>query len=119
MSEPSSRATARFVLIFCTLAMAISLSACGPASVPAGPGAGAPDAGDVPDGGEIPEAGDAAPPEGPPAFPGAVGWAARTLGGRGGAILRVTTLELSGPGSLAEALGRTGPRIIVFEVGGV
>jgi pectate lyase len=119
MSEPNSRASARFVLIFCTLATAISSSACGPASAPAVPAAGAPDAGDVPDGAEIPEAGDAAPPEGPPAFPGAVGWAARTLGGRGGAILRVTTLELSGPGSLAEALGRSGPRIIVFEVGGV
>lgn len=53
------------------------------------------------------------------AFPGAVGWARTTPGGRGGAILRVTTLAPDGPGSLAAALGETGPRIIVFEVGGV
>ncbi|HEY3594030.1 MAG TPA: right-handed parallel beta-helix repeat-containing protein [Polyangiaceae bacterium] len=53
------------------------------------------------------------------AFPGAVGWAATTPGGRGGAILRVTTLDGDGPGSLAEALAASGPRIVVFEVGGV
>jgi hypothetical protein len=47
------------------------------------------------------------------------GWAAGTLGGRGGQILRVTTLSASGPGSLAEALATPGPRIVVFEVGGV
>jgi pectate lyase len=54
-----------------------------------------------------------------PAFPGAVGWAASTPGGRGGAILRVTTLSADGPGSLQAALATVGPRIIVFEVGGV
>jgi pectate lyase len=53
------------------------------------------------------------------AFPGAQGWAAHTPGGRGGRIIRVTTLEASGPGSFAEALAASGPRIIVFEVGGV
>ncbi|HWS25134.1 MAG TPA: hypothetical protein VN259_01045 [Xanthomonadales bacterium] len=53
------------------------------------------------------------------AFPGALGWAAHTPGGRGGKLLRVTTLATSGPGSLAEALAHPGPRIIVFEVGGV
>lgn len=53
------------------------------------------------------------------AFPGAVGWAASTPGGRGGAIVRVTTLDASGPGSLAAALAQSGPRIVVFEVGGV
>jgi hypothetical protein len=47
------------------------------------------------------------------------GWAQQTVGGRGGQLLRVTTLAATGPGSLAEALGRVGPRIIVFEVGGV
>jgi pectate lyase len=66
----------------------------------------------------------AAPPEGAaarasPAFPGAQGWAARTPGGRGGKILRVTTLEAAGPGSLAQAIATPGPRIVVFEVGGV
>ena len=53
------------------------------------------------------------------AFPGAQGWAATTPGGRGGAILRVTTLAATGPGSFMEALNTKGPRIIVFEVGGV
>lgn len=42
-----------------------------------------------------------------------------TRGGQGGAIVRVTTLAASGPGSLAEALARAEPRLIVFEVGGV
>jgi hypothetical protein len=54
-----------------------------------------------------------------PAFPGAQGWAAHTPGGRGGQILRVTTLAAEGPGSLIEALRATGPRIVVFEVAGV
>ena len=53
------------------------------------------------------------------AFPGAVGWAAHTPGGRGGQILRVTTLNPDGPGSFLEAVRTKGPRIIVFEVGGV
>lgn len=55
----------------------------------------------------------------PPAFPGAQGWAAHTPGGRGGRLMRVTTLKPSGPGSLGEALQASGPRIVVFEVGGV
>lgn len=54
-----------------------------------------------------------------PAFPGAQGWAARTPGGRGGRILRVTTLAPTGPGSLTAAVAAQGPRIVVFEVGGV
>lgn len=54
-----------------------------------------------------------------PAFPGAVGWAADTPGGRGGRIIRVTTLAAEGPGSFKAALEEKGPRIIVFEVGGV
>lgn len=53
------------------------------------------------------------------AFPGAVGPAAATPGGRGGKILRVTTLAPDGPGSLKAAIETPGPRIIVFEVGGV
>lgn len=53
------------------------------------------------------------------AFPGAEGWAAFTPGGRGGRILRVTTLNPTGPGSFDEAVRTRGPRIIVFEVGGV
>jgi pectate lyase len=53
------------------------------------------------------------------AFPGAVGWAADTAGGRGGRIIRVTSLAADGPGSLRAALDAKGPRIIVFEVGGI
>ena len=54
-----------------------------------------------------------------PAFPGAVGWAAATPGGRGGRIIRVTTLAPDGPGSFKAALEAKGRRIIVFEVGGL
>ena len=40
-------------------------------------------------------------------------------GGRGGRIIRVTTLAPEGPGSFTEAVKAKGPRIVVFEVGGV
>lgn len=53
------------------------------------------------------------------AFPGAVGWAAQTAGGRGGAIIRVTNLDADGPGSFKAAVEAKGPRIVVFEVGGI
>jgi pectate lyase len=53
------------------------------------------------------------------AFPPFLGWAAQTPGGRGGQIIKVTTLAADGPGSLKAALDATGPRIVVFEVGGV
>jgi hypothetical protein len=53
------------------------------------------------------------------AFPGAVGWAAETPGGRGGRIIRVTNLDASGPGSFRAAVEARGPRIVVFEVAGV
>lgn len=42
-----------------------------------------------------------------------------TQGGAGGRVIRVTTLAKDGPGSLAAAIKAKGPRIIVFEVGGV
>lgn len=42
-----------------------------------------------------------------------------TQGGAGGRIIRVTSLDASGPGTLREALDAAGPRIIVFEIGGV
>nr|WP_022681851.1 pectate lyase [Sphingobium bisphenolivorans] len=64
-------------------------------------------------------AASAAPAPARPAFPGAVGWAAETPGGRGGRIIRVTTLAADGPGSFKSAIEAKGPRIIVFEVGGV
>ncbi len=55
----------------------------------------------------------------PLAFPGAMGAAATTPGGRGGEIVRVTTLSPTGPGSFSEAVRKPGKRIVVFEVGGV
>ncbi|MGF7172048.1 hypothetical protein FHS91_003752 [Sphingobium xanthum] len=42
-----------------------------------------------------------------------------TRGGAGGRIIRVTTLAKDGPGSLKAAIEAKGPRIVVFEVGGV
>ena len=45
------------------------------------------------------------------------GWT-DTRGGDGGKVIRVTTLDAGGPGSLAEALSTDGPRVIEFAVGG-
>ena len=53
------------------------------------------------------------------AFPGAEGWGAASRGGRGGRVIKVTNLNASGPGSLADACDAEGPRIVVFEVSGV
>lgn len=54
-----------------------------------------------------------------PAFPGAEGYGAYTVGGRGGDIYHVTTLNSTGPGSLYEGITTgTSPRTIVFDVAG-
>jgi pectate lyase len=116
----------------------IGACGCDSSSPTAAPGPAAPASDAAPDVTEVPDSGgaepdperdagiDNSPPEtggfdagvGPP-FPGAIGWGAKTPGGRGGQVIRVTTLAINGPGSLTNALAATGPRIIVFEVGGV
>ncbi|KAL2816671.1 pectin lyase fold/virulence factor [Aspergillus granulosus] len=55
------------------------------------------------------------------AFPGAEGYGRFARGGRGGKIVKVTSLDDSEePGTLRHALTiETGPRIVIFDVGGV
>jgi hypothetical protein len=58
-----------------------------------------------------------------PVIPGGEGFGMETPAGSGpdrsgGAILHVTTLADSGPGSLREAVEASGPRIVVFDVSG-
>ncbi len=52
------------------------------------------------------------------AFPGAEGHGRFSLGGRGGSVLFVNSLEDSGPGSLRAAVDARGARTVVFEVAG-
>jgi pectate lyase len=53
------------------------------------------------------------------AFPGAEGYGKYSQGGRGGAIIAVTSLADSGPGSLRACMEATGPRNCVFKIGGI
>lgn len=58
-----------------------------------------------------------APRPGAPAWETPPGWTA-TRGGEGGRVLRVTTLNATGAGSLSDALAADGPRVIEFTVAG-
>ncbi len=53
------------------------------------------------------------------ADPPAGGFGMDTVGGLEGRVIRVTSLEPAGSGSLREAIEAKGPRLVVFEVGGV
>src|SRR5688500_12051517 len=53
-----------------------------------------------------------------PAFPGAGGFGANSVGGRRGRVIEVTNLNDAGPGSLRAAIEAEGPRNVVFRIGG-
>ncbi len=53
-----------------------------------------------------------------PAFPGAEGFGAISVGGRGGRLIEVTNIHDSGAGSFRQACEESGPRIVVFRVAG-
>ena len=55
----------------------------------------------------------------PSAFPGAEGFGAHSVGGRGGRVIYVRNLNDAGPGSFRFAATAAGPRTVVFAVGGI
>lgn len=73
-----------------------------------------PDLEEIPDQEEIPDSDSTEN-----VYYGLEGWAAKTVGGQGGQIIKVTNLNASGSGSLADALQSLDKRVVVFEVGGI
>jgi hypothetical protein len=59
------------------------------------------------------------PNSGCPAFPGAEGGGAESVGGRGGSVIEVTTTNDSGPGSFRACVAASGPRTCIFRVAGI
>ncbi|ARS28995.1 pectate lyase family protein [Sphingomonas sp. KC8] len=53
------------------------------------------------------------------AFPGAAGYGANAIGGRGGRIIQVVNLNDSGTGSLRACIDASGPRVCIFRVTGI
>jgi hypothetical protein len=58
------------------------------------------------------------PQVGLPVFPGAEGFGTKTIAGRGGKVIEVTSLADDGPGTLRAAVNIPSPRIIVFRIAG-
>ncbi len=54
----------------------------------------------------------------PLAFPTAEGGGRHATGGRGGRVVKVTSLGDDGPGTLRQALREKGPRTVIFETAG-
>ncbi|MEW6296220.1 MAG: hypothetical protein AB1671_00560 [Thermodesulfobacteriota bacterium] len=52
------------------------------------------------------------------AFPTAEGYGAYAIGGRRGRVIPVTNVNDAGPGSFRDAVLASGPRVVVFRVGG-
>jgi hypothetical protein len=54
-----------------------------------------------------------------PAFPGAAGGGATSVGGRGGVVMEITNTNDSGTGSLRACVQASGPRTCIFRVAGI